>query len=759
MTSTHRYLAAALTLAIVHSIGTAQHVHPVTRAVAAPVPIHTQRADSGFAYGTWAAGDRYKASFHDGATFVPYLGRQYPRAQSLKWRTLSVRVGETELCDGEAPRLSTTEWRAEYDLGGVVEAYDIRTNGLEQTFVIRERPRGLGDLVVRGAVTTGLRAATSSPAHQAIEFFDRNGDAILSYGAATAIDANGRRCPMTSAIVTGVITLQLSAEWLAHASYPIVVDPLLGTLFSAPHSNNKVTGNSDVARASSSPFHKVYFAIEEWANQGDSDIRMGRHWDSGLAYQLKYVDVTSSWSSTAPSLGIHRGAAAALLAFTRDLSNNTRKLRFHLSAFASPGYSTNWGAVNTGSSQAWRPDVATDLNPNASNHLLIVFQQEGGQTWYETTTSSIHGVSILLTGNGWAAPPFAIADAPFEDNERPRINKVRTASQEWTVANQVIGNSALLSPHTDWDIELRRVDRHGNVSVPTVHGYAQTHEMEPHLGGYDDTVMLALSTDSVSNLGGRPSASRARGIVTQRYDWNGASLTSSTPRFSSTTPAADRYVAGIALDLDTMSHYVVSSHHVANQALDLRIVGYDGGFLRTVRAVTGGATAVIPGGLAYDSSAARFLFSYAGASPSNTHARLDGYTHPLILPPTVSGTDCGATGQLSWFGSQLIGDESAGVRLNGLGPGALGAILVGTQSFSGSLANIPIVHSGCRLLVPNVGTGSLGTLPFAFGPSASYSFALPSWLPSMALYFQGVHFDASGTEVFTTQRLVVPLGK
>ena len=84
--------------------------------------IHTAAADGGIEYGIWASGAAYKVSFHDGATVVPYLGRGYERNQDWRWRTVSATVGETELCT-QAPRLSHTAFRAEYDLGGIVEAW------------------------------------------------------------------------------------------------------------------------------------------------------------------------------------------------------------------------------------------------------------------------------------------------------------------------------------------------------------------------------------------------------------------------------------------------------------------------------------------------------------------------------------------------------------------------------------------------------------------------------------------------------------
>tara|TARA_R110002094_G_scaffold154604_3_gene141877 strand:+ start:1353 stop:1688 length:336 start_codon:yes stop_codon:yes gene_type:complete len=51
-------------------------------------PIHTQEADpEGGAYGTWAAGADYKVSFDNGASFIPYLGPDYPKNQPLRWQT------------------------------------------------------------------------------------------------------------------------------------------------------------------------------------------------------------------------------------------------------------------------------------------------------------------------------------------------------------------------------------------------------------------------------------------------------------------------------------------------------------------------------------------------------------------------------------------------------------------------------------------------------------------------------------------------
>src|SRR5690606_25310869 len=115
------------------------------------VPIHTAEAWNGHSYGIWAAGSTYKASFHDGMTFVPYLGDHSPHNQPFSWRTESVTIGDVQLVT-QHPVFDHADYRAEFDHGRVVEAYDVHANGLEQTFVIRAAPTTgdltTGDLVV-----------------------------------------------------------------------------------------------------------------------------------------------------------------------------------------------------------------------------------------------------------------------------------------------------------------------------------------------------------------------------------------------------------------------------------------------------------------------------------------------------------------------------------------------------------------------------------------------------------------------------------
>jgi hypothetical protein len=99
------------------------------------------------------------------------------------------------------------------------------------------------------------------------------------------------------------------------------------------------------------------------------------------------------------------------------------------------------------------------------------------------------------------------------------------------------------------------------------------------------------------------------------------------------------------------------------------------------------------------------------------------------------------------------------LRLSNLPAGAISTVLAGTATANVPLLGVPPVLNGCWLLVPNTGAGSLGFLSIAVGPTATWFLDLPEWLDPMTVHFQGIHFDAAGAAVLTTQRLSVPLVK
>ena len=247
---------------------------PAVAGGASCVPVHSRAVAAGeVSYGTWAAGDAYKVRFDGGMTFYPQLGADYPHNQPFAWRTTSVRVGMQELLTtGAEPVLATRDWRVEYAHGAVVEAYDVLAAGLEQTFVLQARPAAAGDLCIRGVVDTMLTADAVENVAADVVFRDANGDAILVYGRAVAIDADGDRFAMTTTVEGSAITLRLAATDLAVADFPLVVDPLLASGFGGNLGSATAAGDVDAACETISPTYTAAAAYTRHFSATDADV-------------------------------------------------------------------------------------------------------------------------------------------------------------------------------------------------------------------------------------------------------------------------------------------------------------------------------------------------------------------------------------------------------------------------------------------------------------------------------------------------------
>ncbi len=173
----------------------------------------------------WVRGANYKTSFDaSGATYYPLFGRgqlvHHPHALSPDRVTIAgVPVGFER-----APRASHVDHRVELDRGAFVEAYDFEANSLEQTFVFARSP-GVGELVLHIPIASPLESRECA---EGFEFHDELGR--VAYGRATAVDARGRSLSAPTTLGEDGITIRVSAEFLAAAAYPLVIDPIVSTL-------------------------------------------------------------------------------------------------------------------------------------------------------------------------------------------------------------------------------------------------------------------------------------------------------------------------------------------------------------------------------------------------------------------------------------------------------------------------------------------------------------------------------------------------
>lgn len=722
--------------------------------------IHTQSDDGGTAYGLWAAGDGYKVSFHDGMKFVPYLGRDHAVSRALRWKTLSARIGEHELVQ-HAPQLRHCELRAEYDLGQIVEAYDVRADGLEQTFVLESLPQKGGDLVIRGRFDGNLSPVMQDAGHRAVQLVDELSLPRVTYGAVTAVDAAGRRREMTTELRDGELVLRLDAGWLSQANLPIVVDPLIGPDLVSTSAN--VIGNVDVGYESTSsrPF---WFAEVRYAASDDADLRIVRTTGASTQAVIVYSDLSDSWDSLEPSIGMSMSADRALTAFTRHFNaNDERRVRMHMHDFGDLTANTSVVLLDPADDRnRWRPQVGSHLRSNGLQSLLVVFQTENTGAFANSVTSSIRGALYSLNGNGSLVDEFFIGGASLSDFERPTVADVDTAfGRRWTVAYQRYLNFTF-GGTDNWDVEVVHVDDSSNVADATrIDGtMPNTHHMAPHIAGVADRLMLFYTESTLSESSSKPMDENGHRVRGARIDHDGNAFVQPYPsRVLNSTLTPRNVIAGVAFDANTESHWGMLLRSNVTDAINLRIYGYRGLEVhgQSVDSAPPFGSSVA-GGMVYRTALDEFLMAYGINAPlSSSEVRVARWAWPTLSNLPSGPAACSAA-TIDWYGEQRAGTEFCGVEVDNAPANSFTSVVVGMSQPQVQLFGIDGVHDGCWLLVPLNGPDFLGLLGPKLGTSNQFQLSIPEGLPVIGLEMQAVVFDASAGEFFSTRRRSVEVG-
>ena len=731
--------------------------------------IHSLEADpEGGAYGIWAAGADYKVSFHDGATFVPYLGGNYPHNQPFRWTTTSVTAGGEELLtrsDPIADQASGT--RYEYDHGGVVEAYDVLLDGLEQTFVIRNRP-ATGDLVVRGKVDTALVATRVVDRHTAIQFVDHNGDPILTYGAATAVDAAGRRAPMTTTFADGNFELALDAAWLADASYPVVVDPYIGPT-SPLHTWSGAFGSPgevDVLREDSRATENVWICYTRRVSATDQDLWVMRTDDSlsGPLFLQAFVDITASWGIE--SCALAHTASRVICAFVRDLGTS-RNVHWHAHHVNDLATRTGVGSF-TAWSNNWRVDIGGNRGNSASMRALVVFQHEtvtpfaNGPASHanlfmidmSTATTQVAQGSVVLPLRQF---PHA---GPWHDIERPRINQVADGAatdNSWLVVSQHFGIEA------EWYVMSWMVSETGWLlsATGTEIGDGE-HELGPIVAGSGGRYLVSYAGLDAVRFG-KVTGKAGRHLYTQRVDYGSGNTSFPHPRYNFLNSSGTNLeTSGIAYDTNTQSHWLVTFFQGNRVTADE--YGYRGVRKRQFSPIQKGGSALnkLNAACSFDKDNDRYVIVGSAAQATGNPVFGNIWYHLPIAPPSLAGVGC-SSATLSWSQlgfrqhNQRVGHEYSGALLLGVPTGAPAVLGISGSSANLSLSGIGGFGPGCNLLIGNAVFlgGQVGSL---LG-SAAWGLPLNETLVESTLQLQAFHLDASGSMVLSTQRLSVPISR
>lgn len=760
-----RFLAACVCTA---SLAAQSPEVAVATALCSPivVPIHSAPADPiGGGGGTMAAGADYKVRFADAVWFVPYLGAGYPHNQPFGWRTTAIHVGDTELRLREGPGRVASPTVFAIAHGGVDERYEVRLDGLEQTFTFAARP-GDGELRIRGAIDTALHAEPGDRGHAAVDFADDSGAAIVRYGACTAIDAHGERLPMRTVVGDGWLELVLPAATAAAASWPLVVDPLLAnqllsTSATLPLGQPVAT---DVARDDEN--NQLMVAMQRHASAADEDTFLRLFGDAFTpSLGLVFADIDTTWDSTEPKVAFVGGADRWIAVFTREFSSGTLAVRWHPHTAASTTLDSTVGFLTplAGSSDL-HPDVGGYAGFAIGVHAVVCWQRDrnlgAGGTHTSDDLSRIWFTRIDLSaagaGTAGAATEIVGTDpSGAADRERPSLNRQShgTTTSDFLIAYQTYWNAAP-GGVDDWDVEGRRIAGTGaflpGVWIASSNFPNDDHKLGPIVDGIDDEYVIAYALADNTIIPFKANGILGSRVACESYDFAAPAI--GAPQVLNDTGfVKSLVVTGLSYDTLTRSHAVLVHHDTLQQRLWVQKLGYHNQAVETVLAHDAG-NPVLGGGAAHDDDADRHVLVF-GVEDGLTQPVIGRvFTYDATPAPLAYGNAGCQQGSIFWSSYHRLGHEHGSLGLLGGPPLSIALAL-----YSLAPANAPIGPFGfgnCILLIDPLAPAYIGSSALLTSTTGSALLGIPvaETLPVFTAYFQWLVLD--GPTLATTKATV-----
>lgn len=411
----------------------------------------------------WVVTPQWKASFAAaGWSFVPFFGSEAPRNYPVEFGAAQASCGG-ELLPTRTAIPARQNQHLEYDRGAFAECFDLGSAGVEQSFRFDRLPNR-SELVLSIETHSELRGAGEG---MGIAF--RNELGSVSYGAAVAIDANGDRVAAPTTFMNGTITIRVPASFLATASLPLIIDPLVAsrTLVSGtPH-----VGNSDVSWDEATHSHAVCYQLDFSAT--DSDCYVVRA-DLGMTtLNVVLIDGTAtSWA--APRIANNQSSSQFLVVC--EVSNGHQapfwiggRLVSGAGSLSAPFDIERNGVAGHQPGSNFRPDVGGDPYTTPS-YFTVVWEHE-----FSVLDHDIYMKQVTVNGTLRSAAPTPIATSgAYQSN--PTISKSDgpgvSSLQRWAIVFQqtyALLDEDLFGALVTWDGQL--VDP-GNGYVVSIDGSA-----------------------------------------------------------------------------------------------------------------------------------------------------------------------------------------------------------------------------------------------------------------------------------------------
>jgi len=388
----------------------AQQSSVVPFALTAPTAM-AAHIDEPFADGVfWVRGDTYKARLDTaGVTFAPlFAGAAQHTPMRLHYRDAAASVIER---DGQTLVLRHSPT--------LVERWEARPLGMEQSFVLASRP-ATADLTLHIDVETNLRYR----GYDRGLVFAADGLGTITYGEGVVFDRVGHRAPIVPTFTGNSITLHVPESFLAGATYPVTIDPLLANFVVSQSGSNDF--HPDVVREPTTGDFMVIF--EEALNGTDHDIVAHRYRADGSFVSRVFFDVTTDLCVD-PKICATLGATGVLAVW--DDNGNAKGIQAREYRLTAATFGTTAQVTSDGFGVDSRhPDVGGGTNFGVNNHgQMAVYVRVAAAVNF-----SLRGVPLLSTGIPSGAE-YVIDGTPGCD-PRPDIAPSGGNPLHWGVAWQ-----------------------------------------------------------------------------------------------------------------------------------------------------------------------------------------------------------------------------------------------------------------------------------------------------------------------------------
>lgn len=337
----------------------------------------------------WGIGPDYKVRFlEDGVEFTPALGARAPRNLPLRFRMLAVGRRGTgarlDVSPAVSPARTAEGLRVRYRRGTVSEDYELRVEGVEQSFVFDVLPEGEGDLVVLGRIETELPAQARAAGAAELRL-ESPGIGGVRIGAVAGIDADGRRAAGTLALDGGMLELALPAAFVDTASLPLVLDPLIGTTLTIG------SGGDDEAPDVSVMQNNGLAVWSRRFSNGDLDLRGQRLQTNGtLLGSVFSIRANTTLISETPRVAAVPARTRWVVVWREGTGTNPR----YIAACTVDGNGVVGPALQV---VAGADDYA---NPDVGGPNYTLPSTEAIAVWGNTTQARIEGARLVVAANG-----------------------------------------------------------------------------------------------------------------------------------------------------------------------------------------------------------------------------------------------------------------------------------------------------------------------------------------------------------------------